>query len=210
MNGVTETEVEAAPWVIGPYGDRLETVPWSMGPRSNVDRRGDPLACPLAPRRVVNSIFDLDPRDLASQGIRLVMCDLDNTLVPYEEALPSPALRSWKAALEGQGIALYVVSNSRKSRRCPDFCAALGIPCVRHAGKPGRKGFLQALEETGVPADRALMVGDQIFTDIWGANRAGVCSVLVRPIAWGKNPLRRVRYAIEAPFRWAGKRKWTP
>ncbi len=45
------------------------------------------------------------------------------------------------------------------------------------------------------------MVGDQIFTDILGANRAGICSVLVRPIAWGKNPFRRVRYALETPFR---------
>ena len=165
------------------------------------------MACPLVPRRVVNSIYDLKPQALSSQGIRLVLCDLDNTLASYEESLPSPALRRWKEALEEKGITLFVVSNSRKSRRCPDFCEALGIPYVRHAGKPGTKGFREALERTGLPASQAVMVGDQIFTDILGANRAGVFSVLVKPIAWGKNPLRRVRYAIEAPFRWAGKRK---
>ena len=165
------------------------------------------MACSLVPRRVVSSIYDLDPQELSYQGIRLVLCDLDNTLTPYEEPLPSPALRAWKEKLEGAGIALYVVSNSRKSRRCPAFCEALGIGYVRHAGKPSRKGYMEALTKTGFPASEALMVGDQIFTDIWGANRAGIYSVLVRPLAWGKNPLRRVRYAIEAPFRWAGKRK---
>lgn len=165
------------------------------------------MVCPLVPRRVVNSIYDLKPQALSSQGIRLVLCDLDNTLASYEESLPSPALRRWKEALEEKGVTLFVVSNSRKSRRCPDFCEALGIPYVRHAGKPGTKGFREALERTGLPASQAIMVGDQIFTDTLGANRAGVFSVLVKPIAWGKNPLRRVRYAIEAPFRWAGKRK---
>lgn len=165
------------------------------------------MALPLIPRYVANSIYDLRPSALRAANIRLVLCDLDNTLIPYEEAHPSPALRAWKEALEAQGVTLYVVSNSRKSRRCPDFCAELGVPCVRHAGKPGRKGFLQALGETGIPAEEAIMVGDQIFTDIWGANRAGVPSVLVKPIAWGRNPLRRVRYAAETPFRQLGKIK---
>lgn len=164
------------------------------------------MACPLVPRRVIDSIYDLEPRKLRSQGIRLVLCDLDNTLAPYEESLPSPALRAWKEALEKEGVTLFVVSNSRKSRRCPDFCEALGIPYVRHAGKPSRKGFREALAAAGVSAEETLMVGDQIFTDVWGANRAGVASVLTKPLAWGRNPLRRVRYAIETPFRMLGER----
>ena len=163
------------------------------------------MAFPLAPRRLVNSIYDLDPQALRASGVSLVLADLDNTLAPYEEALPSPALRQWKEALEQNGITLFVVSNSRKSRRCPDFCQALGIPYVRHAGKPGTKGFREALERTGISAEQALMVGDQIFTDIWGANRAGIWTILVHPIAWGKNPGRILRYAIETPFRMAAK-----
>ncbi len=164
------------------------------------------MACPLVPRRVVNSIYDLKPKALRAAGVRLVLADLDNTLTAYEAALPSPALRAWKEGLEAEHIALYVVSNSRKSRRCPDFCAALGIPYVRHAGKPSRKGFRQALAEAGVPPEAAVMVGDQIFTDTLGANRAGIASVLVKPVAWGKNPLRILRYAVETPFRLFGKR----
>ena len=81
----------------------------------------------LIPGQVLGSIYDLAPETLRSSGVTLVLADLDNTLVPYEEALPSPALTAWKEALEKNGVALFVVSNSRKSRRCPDFCAALEI-----------------------------------------------------------------------------------
>lgn len=153
------------------------------------------------PAYVADSIYDIAPQALRSAGVRLVLCDLDNTLTPYEEALPSPGLRAWKEELEQNGITLFVVSNSRKSRRCPDFCEALGIGYVRHAGKPSTKGFAEALAQTGIPAHAAIMVGDQIFTDILGGNRAGITTVLVKPIAWGQNPGRRLRYAIETPFR---------
>lgn len=165
------------------------------------------MAFPLVPKRVVNSIYDLDPAALREAGVRLVMADLDNTLISYEESLPSPALFAWKEALKAQGIDLFVVSNSRKSRRCPNFCAAFGVEFVRHAGKPGVKGFLTALKRFNCSPQQAIMVGDQIFTDVWGANRAGVYSVLVKPIAIGRNPFRAVRYWIETPFRLAAKER---
>ena len=98
------------------------------------------MACPLIPDCVFESIYALSPDVLRRMGVRLVLCDLDNTLAPYEESAPSPALLAWKAELEQSGITLFVVSNSRKSRRCPDFCAALGVPFVHHAGKPSRYG----------------------------------------------------------------------
>lgn len=165
------------------------------------------MSLSLIPGAVLDSIYDLDPKALRERSVRLVLADLDNTLTPYEAASPSPALLQWKEALAEEGIALYVVSNSRKSHRCPNFCAELGIPFVRHAGKPGTKGFLTALRETDTPPEQAIMVGDQIFTDILGGNRAGITTVLVHPMAWGKNPLRRARYAAETPFRCLGKRK---
>lgn len=161
----------------------------------------------LIPGQVLGSIYDLEPEALRAAGISLVLADLDNTLAPYEDRLPSPALIAWKEKLEENGVTLFVVSNSRKSRRCPDFCAALGVGCVRHAGKPGVKGFREALAQTGRKAEEAVMVGDQIFTDTLGANRAEIKTVLVRPMAWGKNPGRVLRYAIETPFRLLGKRR---
>ena len=161
------------------------------------------MAFSLIPCHLAESIYWLTPQRLQKAGVKLVLADLDNTLTRYEQARPSPQLTAWKEALAAGGVSLFVVSNSRKSRRCPDFCEALGVPYVRHAGKPGTQGFREALAQTGIPAENAIMVGDQIFTDILGANRAGITSVLVKPIAWGKNPGRRVRYAIESPFRLA-------
>lgn len=161
----------------------------------------------LLPDLVVNSIFELTPAFLRAAGIRLVLADLDNTLISYEASLPDARVRRWKDDLASAGISLFVVSNSRKSQRCPTFCQALCVPFVRHAGKPGIRGFQQALQQTGFSAQETLMAGDQIFTDIWGANRAGICSVLVKPIAIGRNPLRAVRYAVETPFRRLGRRK---
>ena len=165
------------------------------------------MAFSLIPTWVTSSVYDLTPQGLADRGITLVLADLDNTLVTYENALPSPELRQWKEELEAKGITLFVVSNSRKSRRCPIFCEDLGIGYVRHAGKPGTDGFRRALAETGKTAREAIMVGDQIFTDTLGGNRAGIPTVLVKPMTWGKNPGRFLRYAVETPFRLLGKRK---
>ena len=154
----------------------------------------------LIPTYVCGSIRDIDWPALAGRGVRLVLADLDNTLIPYSASQPTEELRRWKAELEGLGMTLFVLSNSRKSRRCPEFCRALDVPYLRHAGKPSPKGFRQAMAGQGVTAEQTVMVGDQLFTDALGANRAGVPVYLARPIEFG-NPFRLLRYAVELPFR---------
>ena len=154
----------------------------------------------LIPTHVCGSIRDIDWAALADRGVRLVLADLDNTLIPYSASMPTEELCRWKEELEGLGMTLFVLSNSRKSRRCPEFCRALNVPYLRHAGKPSAKGFRQAMADQGVTAEQTVMVGDQLFTDALGANRAGVPVYLVRPIEFG-NPFRLLRYAVELPFR---------
>jgi len=149
-------------------------------------------------------VTQIDPEALARQGIRLVLADLDNTLVPYKVTEVPEEVRAWKQALEEHGIQLFLLSNSRKPGRAQNFAQALGVPFQGRSGKPRRRGYLQAMERMGCTGPETVMVGDQIFTDTLGANRAGITSVLVRPMAWGKNPGRRLRYAIETPFRLLG------
>ena len=156
----------------------------------------------------LKDIFQLDADRLRREGVRLLLADLDNTLTPYSSEIPTEEVKAWKRELEEKGITLFVVSNSRKATRVPNYCQRLGIPYVRHAGKPGTKGFLRAMEECSASGEETMVVGDQIFTDVLGAKRAGLRAALVEPIELSGNPGRYLRYAVEWPFRaLAGRRK---
>ena len=119
----------------------------------------------------------------------------------------SPQLTAWRDALAAQGIALFILSNSRKPGRAQNFAQALGVPFQGRSGKPRRRGYLQAMERMGCTPAQTVMVGDQIFTDTLGANNAGVTPLLVEPIQLAGNPGRYLRYAAETPFRLLGKRR---
>lgn len=157
------------------------------------------------PRGVYPSVTALDPKALRARGITLVLADLDNTLVPYGVAEPNHQVRAWKAALEAAGITLFILSNSRRPGRAQRFAQALGVPYEGHAGKPKRGGFQRAMARMGVTPEETAIVGDQIFTDTWGGNNAGVLTLLVHPIRFG-TVFRLLRFALETPFR-AGAQK---
>ena len=159
------------------------------------------------PRGVYPSVTHISPRALAARGIRLVLADLDNTLVPYKVAEPPAAVIAWKEALEAQGLRLFLPSNSRKPGRAQKFAEKLGIPYQGRSGKPKKAGYLRAMERMGARPQETVMVGDQIFTDTLGANNAGVIPLLVEPIRLAGNPGRYIRYAVETPFRLLGKRR---
>ena len=164
------------------------------------------MAFSLIPTHVCDSIYDIDWPALAKQGVKLVLADLDNTLIPYSKSMPDDRLRAWKEELDGLGMTLFVLSNSRRSHRCPDFCKALGVPCRRRSKKPSTRGYLETMAQYGVTAEQTVMLGDQIFTDTLGANRAGVPVWLVKPIEFG-TPFRLARYGVELPFRAIAKRR---
>ena len=153
------------------------------------------------PRGVYPSVSHIDPQALAAKGIKLVLADLDNTLVPYKVPEPTAEVFAWKQALEEAGIQLFLLSNSRKPTRPKHFAETLGIDFIGHAGKPKKGGYLRAMEMTGCTPEQIVMVGDQIFTDTLGATRMGIPPLLVKPIRLAGNPGRSVRYAVELPFR---------
>lgn len=165
------------------------------------------MAFSLIPQGVYPSFTALDPKALRAKGIKLVLADLDNTLVPYKVPEPNEQVVAWKNALEAEGIRLFVLSNSRKPGRAQHFAEALGVPFQGHSGKPKKKGYLRALERMNAKPEETVMVGDQIFTDILGANNSGVTPLLVLPIRLAGNPGRYVRYAVETPFRMLGRKR---
>lgn len=153
------------------------------------------------------SIFDIEPAALAGRGIRLLLADLDNTLVPYGVPEPTDAVRDWSAALAEHGVTLFVLSNNRHPARPERFARALRVPFIGHAGKPKPGSFFRAMEQMGCKPDETAIVGDQIFTDILGGRNAGIYTLLVEPIRLAGNPGRYLRYAVEWPFRALTKRR---
>lgn len=156
------------------------------------------------------SIYEISPQALARRGIRLLLADLDNTLVPYGIPEPTQQVREWTQALEANGITLFVLSNNRHPQRPKRFATALGVPFIGHAGKPKPHSFFKAMEQMRCSPRETAIVGDQIFTDILGGNRAGVTTLLVEPIRLAGNPGRYLRYAAEWPLRALTKRRAKP
>lgn len=165
------------------------------------------MSCFPFPHGFYQSVLDIRPEELTRRGITLLLADLDNTLVPYKVPEPTQELKRWKEELAAGGVELFLLSNSRKPGRPKRFADALGIDFVGHAGKPKRGGFLAAMERTGRTPAQTAIVGDQIFTDIWGGRRAGITALLVRPIRLAGNPGRYIRYWVETPFRLVGQRR---
>ena len=151
------------------------------------------MALPILAHWAGRSIFDIEPAALARRGIRLLLADLDNTLAPYGEPEPTQAVRDWAAALGEQGITLFVLSNNRHPERPRRFSQALGVPFLGHAGKPKPGGFRRAMEQMGCTPEQTAIVGDQLFTDVYGANRAGIYGILVKPI----NPKEEIQIVLK-------------
>lgn len=154
----------------------------------------------LVPNQLCRSIYTLDLTRLQQRGIRLLLADLDNTLACYSERQPSAQLLAWAEQVKSHGITLFVLSNSRKATRADEFCHAMNIPYLKHAGKPKKPGFQKALEINSATAAETAIIGDQIFTDILGGNRSNIHTILVHPLAID-NAFRALRYGIETPFR---------
>ena len=150
------------------------------------------------PRFIFPKITDIEPAFLKEQGIRLLLADFDNTMLPYTVDAPSEALLAWIAHMQESGITLCIVSNSHK-QRVPRFSEQYGVPCQTHAAKPGTKGIHLAMQRFAAEKAQTALVGDQIFTDVLGANLAGVTSIIVKSIH-NHTPLLKLRHVFEVPF----------
>ena len=115
----------------------------------------------------------LDPKALRERGITLVLADLDNTLAPYKVLEPDPEVVAWKQELEREGIALFILSNSRKLGRAQKYAQALGVPFQGHSGKPKKAGYLRAMERMGRRPEETVMVGTRFLPIPWGPAMPG-------------------------------------
>lgn len=136
------------------------------------------LFYPTIYRRRITDITVADLRALGAQGLLL---DIDNTLTTHDNPVLDTRVRAWLDEMQRAGFALTVVSNNHDERVRP-FAEAIGLSFQARAAKPLPRGYRAAAALMGLTPRQCVAVGDQIFTDILGANLAGMRSVLLEPI----------------------------
>lgn len=128
----------------------------------------------------VESAYELDYEGLYGQGIRGVIFDVDNTLVPHGAPADERAVALFER-LRGIGYQAVLLSNN-KEPRVKSFNEQVKAKYIFKAGKPGKAGYEKAMEMMGTDVSTTIFVGDQLFTDVWGAKRLGIQNYLVKPI----------------------------
>ena len=132
------------------------------------------------PDAYMDSTYVIDFEKLYKEGIRGVIFDIDNTLVPHGAPADERAIRLF-ARLRSIGLDYCLISNNQLPRVKP-FADAVQAKFVEDAHKPSRKNYLKAMKLMHVDLDSCIFVGDQIFTDVYGAKRCGMCTILVKPL----------------------------
>lgn len=135
----------------------------------------------LYPKMYVPSVTRIDPDDLFEKGIRCVLFDLDNTVVPRDKNDVPAEVAQWLNGLTARGIKVCVVSNNGPER-IGRIRGMEDIPSVTRAVKPRKSPFRRAMKMLGMTPGETAVVGDQIFTDILGGNRLGLYTILVAPM----------------------------
>ena len=132
------------------------------------------------PEKYYDKKEDIPVEEYYNAGYRGILFDIDNTLVPHDMPVDDKA-RVFVDRLKSIGYKICLISNNDEER-VRTFADPLGVQYVYKAWKPKKEGYIKGMEILGTDISNTLFVGDQIFTDIWGANRAGMYSILLDPI----------------------------
>jgi HAD superfamily phosphatase (TIGR01668 family) len=145
-------------------------------------------------------VIDLDLADLSARGIRGLVLDFDDTLLPIGNFALDPAIVHWVAEAKNT-FQVWIVSNNPNRRFLENMGNQLGVAVVSSAQKPSRKALRKVLVQMDLSANQVAMVGDRLFTDVLAGNRLGMLTILVRPpgvspIFWRGGLLRRIENFI--------------
>jgi len=144
---------------------------------------------------------DITPSFLKKNGIKGLILDVDNTLTTHDNPVPAAGIPGWLDDMRKNGIKLIILSNNH-DERVRRFAAPLGLDYVCDGGKPLRRGYIAAMEKMGLNAGETAAVGDQLFTDVWGANHSHIRMIFVQPIEPEPKSKRFIRFkrVLEKPF----------
>ena len=150
----------------------------------------------LYPSEDTQSIYDIDFRSFHERGYNTALFDIDNTLVEHGAPATERVIDFFKD-LHGMGYETCLISNN-KEPRVASFAKQVESRYIYKAGKPSPDGYLKAIQLCGSTKEKTLFVGDQLFTDVWGANKAGVYSILVKPI----HPKEEIQIVLKRRLEW--------
>ena len=152
----------------------------------------------IYPNAYFSSVLEITIGFLIKNKIKALILDVDNTLIDYNKNL-SEEIVDWSYKLQGQGIKMYILSNTNKTEKVKTVAEKMKIPYESFAKMPFKKGFLKVQKNLNIKPENIAVVGDQIFTDVIGGNRCNMYTILVDPIdkkdfwytAW-KRPIENI------------------
>jgi len=153
----------------------------------------------LVPDEYFQSIYDVDLDALRQRGISGLILDLDNTLAAWRFGEPEPKLAQWMVGVKARGFRPYIVSNDL-GPRVDLFRRFLDIPGVARAGKPRRGAFRDAVRRLACSPAEVAVIGDQVFTDVFGAKPVGCYTILVVPVSRREFVGTRLVRVVERTF----------
>lgn len=150
----------------------------------------------LYPKLYCKNVTKITPEYLKENNIKALILDVDNTLLDFDLKIVD-GLENWHEEIKKNGIKCIILSNSNKTTKVKMVAELMGIDYIKFALKPLKRGFKIAQKQLNIPNENIAVVGDQIFTDVIGANRSKMFSILVEPLAEKDLWMTRFKRPIE-------------
>ena len=150
----------------------------------------------IYPRLYCKNVLEVTPEILKENNIKALILDVDNTLLDFDLKIIE-GLEDWGKMMKENEIKCIILSNSNKETKVKMVADLLGIEYIKFAMKPLKRGFKMAQKRLEIPNENIAAIGDQIFTDVIGANRSKMFSILVKPLAEKDLWMTRVKRPIE-------------
>lgn len=148
------------------------------------------------PNYFLESVYHLPLEAFKQKGIKGIIFDIDNTLAPYDEQEPNESIIQLFEDLKKQGFKITLASNNTEDRVIK-FNEKLKVFAIHKSKKPLTKSFKKALQLMNCTKEEAVIVGDQIFTDVYGGNKAGIETVLVVPVSEKDEWITKIKRGLE-------------
>ena len=150
----------------------------------------------LYPKAYFQSVKEITISFLKENKIKALILDVDNTILDFDKNIPE-GVKEWCEDLKKQGIKMCILSNTNQKEKVRMVAEKLELPYFYFATKPLKRGFKKAIKELNEKKENIAAVGDQIFTDVIGANHAKLYSILVKPIGQKDIFITRIKRPLE-------------